>query len=405
MLTLLAMGFSSGLPLLLIGSTLKAWLKTSHIDLTVIGLFSLVGLPYTLKFIWSPFLDRYVPPFLGRRRGWIFITQLGLCLAIFALSFTDPTQATAPIVALAMLISFLSATQDIALDAYRREVLETEEFGLGTSVFITGYRLAMIFAGAFALFLADHVSWHVVYSVMAASLSVGILTTLLAVEPIAAGLQAPTSLRQAYIEPFLEYFKRPSALTILLFIVLYKVADSMATEMTMPFYLDLGFSLTTIGKNVKLFGLIATIAGGLVGGTCLIRLGLYRALWIFGILQALANLGFAWLANLGANENALILVISLENITAGMATAAFVTFLASLTNRKFSATQYALLSSLTGVPRVILASPTGFMAKHLGWSGFFVTCTSLALPGLVLLFVLKQKNVFEFTKTPQSLDR
>lgn len=384
MLIVFLMGFSSGLPLLLVGGTLKAWFTEAGVDLTTIGLFSLVGLPYTLKFIWSPFLDRYIPPFLGRRRGWLFVTQIGLAAALVALSFSDPALSTEWIAMVALLIAFFSATQDIALDAYRREILEREEFGLGSSWSIMGYRLAMLFAGAFALFLADHLSWSSVYLIMAATMGIGLLTTLLAPEP-RIGPHPPASMKEAFIEPFLDYLKRPGSLWILAFILLYKVGDAMAGEMTMPFYLQLGFSKTDIAKIVKLYGIWATIAGGFVGGALMLRIGLIRALWFFGVLQAISTFGFAWLSNIGPRENALIGVITFENLSAGMGTAAYVAFMASLTNKRFSATQYALLSSLMGVPRVIIGAPTGWMAENMGWYAFFLICSLIAIPGLLLL--------------------
>ena len=389
------MGFSSGLPLLLIGSTLSVWFTEEKVDLTVIGLFSLIGIPYVFKFMWAPFLDRYVPPLLGRRRGWLLITQVCLIVAIFALSLTDPSHATLGVACLALVIAFLSATQDIALDAYRREILSVHEFGLGNSLAITGYRLAMIFSGAMALWLADHMSWHAVYMIMACGMLVGVVTTLLAPEPIVEA-RAPQSLQEAFVEPFTEFLKRRGAILILLFLVFYKLADVMATQMTMPFYRMIGFEKTQIASIVKLFGIWATIGGGMLGGALMIRLGLYRSLWVFGILQAIANLGFSFLARIGPHPSALMAVITMENLTAGMGAAAFATFMASITNKKFTATQYALLSGLTRVPGVIFASPTGWMAKVLGWEAFFITCTAFALPGMILLFVIHRLGVFNF---------
>lgn len=392
MLIVFLMGFSSGLPLLLIGGTLKAWFTDAGMDLTVIGFFSLVGLPYTLKFIWSPLLDRFVPPFLGRRRGWLLITQVGLIAAFLGLAFSNPKESTGIVATIALLISLLSATQDIALDAYRREILESEEFGLGNSLAITGYRLAMLFAGAGALFLADILSWHTVYIVMAGGMVVGLLTTLFAPEPRVEHAP-PRTMKEAFIEPFVEYFKRPGALWLLTFVLLYKVGDSMASEMTMPFYLQLGFSKTDVAAVVKVFGIWAVIAGGLIGGAIILKIGLIRSLWIFGILQAVSTLGFSWLAKVGPSIPALTAVISFENLSSGMGTAAYTAFMASLTNKRFSATQYALLSSLMGVPRVIIASPTGWMAKTMGWEVFFIVCTLVAIPGMLLLL-----KVTPFTK-------
>lgn len=385
MLIVFSMGFSSGLPLLLIGSTLKAWFTESGMDLTTIGFFSLVGLPYTLKFAWSPLLDRFVPPFLGRRRGWLLINQAGLIAALLGLSLTNPSQQTAAVAALAFLIALFSATQDIAIDAYRREILETEELGLGSSLAVNGYRIAMLFAGAFALYLADHVPWNLVYTIMAAGMGIGVLTTLLAPEP-KVDQAPPRNMKEAFIEPFVEYFSRPGAWTILAFIVLYKVGDSMASEMTMPFYLQMGFTKTQIGAVAKFFGFWATIIGSLTGGLLILKLNIHRSLWIFGFLQALSTLGFALLTHTGPNVSWLAAVIAFENLCGGMGTSAYAAFMGSLTNRRFTATQYALLSSLMGIPRVIAAAPTGWMAENMGWEAFFVLCTLAAIPGLLLLF-------------------
>lgn len=397
-LSFLAMGFSSGLPLLLIGSTLKAWLFEAHVSLTLMGFFSLASLPYTLKFLWSPLLDRFIPPFLGRRRGWIAISQVALAGALAVLAFCNPAEGLRPVAILTFVIATISATQDIALDAYRREILLPAEFGFGNSVFITGYRLGMMFAGAFALFIATSASWKISYLCMAAAVSVGFVTTLFSPEP-EIEQAAPRTMQEAFIGPFLDYLKRRGALWILLFIVLYKVADVMATEMTMPFYLTIGFTKTEVGSVVKVFGLWATIIGGLAGGALLVRLSLYQALWIFGILQASANLGFIWLSHVGPKIGALMAVISFENFTAGMGAAAYVTLMASVTNKRYSATQYALLSSLASLPRVFLAAPTGYMAEHLGWPLFFLVCTSFAIPGLILLWYIKRFDVFQPSST------
>lgn len=399
MLIALAMGFSSGLPLLLIGGTLKAWFTEAKVDLTLIGLFSLVGLPYTFKFLWAPLLDRYIPPFLGRRRGWMLVSQIGLAILLAAFAFVNPATDLAVITVLALAVAFVSATQDIALDAYRREIFSAEEFGFGNSVFISGYRIAMLFASAFALILADHVSWPTVYLVMAASMTVGAITTFIAREPTT--FRPPRNLKEAFVEPFVEYFQRPGALWILAFVVLYKLGDLMASEMTTPFYLQIGFTKTQIGATVKVFGIWSIIVGGLVGGAAMLRIGLKRALWAFGVLQAVTILGFAWLARVGADAFALAGVVTLENFTAGMGTAAYTAFMAAQTNRRFTATQYALMSSLMSLPRTILSAPTGYIAKNVGWEMFFVICTLCAIPGLLLL--LKVGKWAEMTDEPNGV--
>lgn len=378
------MGFASGLPLLLTGSVLQAWMREEGNDLGTIGLFALVGLPYTLKFFWAPLLDRFVPPFLGRRRGWLLSAQLAVTLAIAALGFTRPAENPIEVAVVALLLTFFSATQDIVVDAYRRESLADDELGLGAALAVNGYRLGMLLAAGGGLVLADQFSFAFVYLLMAMVMSVGIITTLLAPEP-RTGEHLPSNLYAAVVEPFREYFQRKDAWVILLFILLYKIGDIMASHMTTPFYLDIGFTKTEVGTVVKLFGFWATVAGGLIGGILILNLGVYRALWGFGILQALSTLGFAVLAQWGHSVPLLAGVIAFENLSGGMGTAAYVAFMGYLTNKKFTATQYALLSSLMGIPRVIVASPTGFMAHAMGWEQFFIFCAAIALPGLILL--------------------
>lgn len=384
MLVALLMGFSSGLPLLLTGSVLQAWMKKEGVDLGTIGLFALVGLPYTLKFLWAPLVDRFTPALLGRRRGWLIMVQLLLMLSIAGLGMTEPAAAPALVALAAVLVTFFSASQDIVIDAYRREALADEELGLGAALYVNGYRIGMLLASGGGLILADHVAFSTVYLIMSGFMLVGIATTLLAPEPeTPAGV--PVTLYNAVVDPFVEYFRRAGAWWILLFILLYKVGDTMASHMTTPFYLDLGFSMTEIGAVVKLFGFWATISGGLLGGVLILRLGIYHALWGFGILQGLSTAGFALLALIGDSVAGLAAVVAFENLTAGMGTAAYVGFMASLTDRRFTATQYALLTSLMGIPRVIVAAPTGYMAEAMGWVGFFSFCALIALPGLFML--------------------
>ncbi|MFZ0726936.1 MAG: AmpG family muropeptide MFS transporter [Desulfobacterales bacterium] len=384
MLVALLMGFSSGLPLLLTVSLLQAWMKQAGVDLAVIGLMALVGLPYTLKFLWAPLVDRLTLPLFGRRRGWLLVSQLALIGAIIALAATDPAQNTWMVAACALLVTFFSASQDIVVDAYRREDLADEELGLGSSLYINGYRLGMLLASGGGLIMAGHMPFKAVYLIMAACLLPGVATTLLTPEP-ATPAGTPLSLKEAALEPLIEYFQRRGAWWMLAFILFYKVGDSMASAMTTPFYLDIGFSTSQIGAVVKLFGFWATIGGSVVGGLLMIRIGIRRSLWLFGFLQAASTAGFAVLARIGASLPWLAGVVTFENLSSGMGTAAYVAFMASITNKKFTATQYALLSSLMGVPRVIAAAPTGFLAKVLGWEAFFVFCALIAAPGLLLL--------------------
>jgi PAT family beta-lactamase induction signal transducer AmpG len=384
MLVALLMGFSCGLPLLLTMSVLQAWMKEEGVDLTVIGMMALVGLPYTLKFVWAPFLDRYSLPFLGRRRGWLLIAQVALMIAIIGLGLTEPRSNPWIVAFAAFLVTFFSASQDIVVDAYRREDLADEELGLGSSLYINGYRVGMLLASGGGLIMADSMPFSMVYLIMAAGMLPGILTTLLAPEPeTPAGI--PRSLKEAVLNPLVDYFSRTGALWILAFILLYKLGDTMASAMTTPFYLDIGFSKTEIGTVVKLFGFWATIAGGLAGGISMIRLGISRSLWIFGFLQAISTAGFAVLARVGPSVPLLSAVIAFENLSSGMGTAAYAAFMASITNKKFTATQYALLTSLMGIPRVLASAPTGFLAKNFGWELFFISCAVIAIPGMLLL--------------------
>lgn len=385
MLVTFVMGFACGLPLLLTISLLQAWMKEEGVDLAMIGMISLVGLPYTVKFLWAPFLDRYIPPFLGRRRGWLIVAQILLVLSIAGLAFTEPGVKPLYVVIAAMLVTFFSATQDIVVDAFRRESLSDKELGLGSSLYVNGYRVGMLLASGGGFIMADAISFKAVYLIMAACLLPCMLATVLSPEPeIIAG--TPKTLQEAVIDPLVEYFSRSGAIWILAFILLYKIGDTMASAMTTPFFLDIGFSKTEIGAVVKLFGFWATLGGSLAGGLIMLYIGINRSLWIFGIFQALSTAGFAVLARIGYSIPALSGVIAFENFSSGMGTAAYSAFMASITNKKFTATQYALLSSLMGVPRVIASAPTGFLAEHAGWELFFVACTLIAIPGMLLLF-------------------
>ncbi len=384
MLVSFLMGFSCGVPLLLTISVLQAWMKEEGVDLSVIGLFALVGLPYTLKFLWAPLLDRITLPFLGRRRGWLLIAQILVMISLVWLGMANPSQSPWLVALAAIFVTFFSASQDIVVDAYRREDLADNELGLGSSLYVNGYRVGMLLAGSGGLILADYFSFGQVYIFMAASLGIGVLTTLFCREPdITEGV--PKSFRETVLEPFTEYFSRNGAILILLFVLFYKIGDQMASTMTIPFYLDIGFTKTQIGAVAKLFGFWATIIGGLLGGIIILKSGIIRSLWFFGILQAISTAGFSLLAVVGDNLSVLAGVIAFENLSGGMGTAAYVAYMASLTNKKFTATQYALLSSLMGIPRVFASAPTGFMVESMGWFSFFFSCAIIAIPGLILL--------------------
>ena len=390
MLVALVMGFSCGLPLLLTLSVLQAWTKESGVDLTTIGLMSLVGLPYTLKFFWSPLFDRYALPFLGRRRGWLLVAQLALMASLVWLGFSNPAAHPEMLTLAALTVAFFSASQDIVVDAYRREDLPDRELGLGSSLYINGYRVGMLLSSGGGLILADLIPFSMVYLIMALCLLPGVITTVLTPEPHVESF--PVSLKAAVVDPLKEYFSRTDALWILVFILMYKIGDTMAAAMTIPFYLDIGFSKTEIGTVVKLFGFWATIGGTIVGGIAMIRLGVLRSLWIFGILQALSTAGFFLLATIGPDLTALSAVIAFENLSAGMGTSAYAGYMASITDKRFTATQYALLTSLMGIPRVLASAPTGYLATHMGWEGFFIFCTLIAIPGLLLLLRIGGKR-------------
>jgi PAT family beta-lactamase induction signal transducer AmpG len=384
MLVALVMGFSCGFPLLLTTTLLQAWMREEGIDLSMIGLMALVGLPYTVKFLWAPILDRFTLPFLGRRRGWLLSSQLALMGAIAALGLSDPKRHAVAVALTALLVTFFSATQDIVVDAYRREDLSDEELGLGSSLYVNGYRAGMLLASGGGLIMADYIPFGQVYAVMALCGIPGAVTTLLTPEP-QVGLEPPGTMKEAVVEPLRDYFNRKGAFAVLAFIILYKIGDTMAASITIPFYLDMGFTKTEIGTVVKLFGFWATVVGSLVGGVAMIRLGIGRALWVFGGLQAASTACFTVLAAIGPSVAALSSVIAFENLTSGMGTAAYAAYMASITNKRFTATQYALLSSLMGIPRVLASAPMGFVVQIAGWKLFFLLCTLAAAPGMWLL--------------------
>jgi PAT family beta-lactamase induction signal transducer AmpG len=394
MAALLLLGFSSGLPFLLPRSNLQAWMTVEKVDLGAIGLFALVNLPYSLKFLWSPILDRYIPPFLGRRRGWLAITQVALILAIAALYFQKPSQALQLLAINAVLIAFFGATQDIAADAYRTDVLEKLEMGAGAAVFVLGYRLALLATGALAFILADSIRWPSVFLFMSLLMLVGVVASFFAPEP-PEDQNRPESLKEAVVLPFGDFFYRHGLLlgfVILLFIVLYSLGDAFLSSLSTTFLLKTGFAQKEIGTIRGGMGLIATIVGTLTGGAILSKIGINRSLWIFGFLQALSNIGYFILAQAGKNYPLLVLSINVENFCGGLAAAGFVAFLMSLCHQRFSATQYALLTSFMAVSRDLLVAPSGFVAERTGWPLFFLISIFAALPGLLLLPIVAPWN-------------
>ena len=389
---LLLLGFASGLPLALTAGTLQAWLAAENVDIVAIGWFALVGQPYTYKFLWAPFMDRYVPPFLGRRRGWLLLTQLLLAAAIAFMGTLTPADSAWLLGGTALGVAFLSASQDIVFDALRADWLEREERGAGAAVSVFGYRIAMLVSGAGALILADQwLGWRATYWLMAALMVVGMLATWYVVEP-EPKRAAPRTLDEAVVKPFAEFFSRQGALAMLALVVLYKLGDAFAGNLTTTFLLrGPGFSLTEVGAINKGFGLAATVFGALAGGALMAKMRLYRALLVFGALQALTNLGFMLLAASGKSYALMVTVIGLENLCGGMGTAAYVALLMALCDRRFSATQYALLSALSAVGRVYVGPVAGYLVAGFGWQPFFFFTFLIALPGLGLLVWMRER--------------
>jgi len=387
MLTCIFLGFSSGMPLYVLISLVPAWLRSNHVDLATIGLFALVGLPYTWKFLWSPLMDRYKLPFLGRRRGWAVLTQLVLLFSIGVLGQFDPSTSLQVIVAVVFVVALFGASQDIVIDAYRRELLADDELGTGTSIFVNAYRLSGLVPGSLALILADHQPWTVVFWVTGLFMLVGIITTL-TIKEVSDDALAPHTLREAVINPFVEFFSRDgiaAGLAILAFLFLYKLGDNMATALATPFYIDMGYSLSEIGSVAKVAGLWASIAGGVLGGIIMLKVSINRALWLFGFVQLFTILPYIWLSQAGHTLAGLFIVVSGEYLAVGLGTVALVAFMARETSKAFTATQFALFSSLIAVPRLLANASTGFIVESVGWTQFFVICTVAAIPGMLLL--------------------
>jgi PAT family beta-lactamase induction signal transducer AmpG len=382
---LLLLGFASGLPLALTGGTLQAWMTVEGVDITTIGLFTLVGLPYTWKFLWAPVMDRFVPPWLGRRRGWIVATQIALMLGIAGMGMLSPLHAAVALAVLALAVAFSSASQDIVIDAYRTDLLAERERGAGAAVAVLGYRVAMLVSGALALIIADRIGWRETYLLMAALMIVGLAATLCGPEP-AVAVRPPRTLADAVLLPLREFFARPGALMLLLLIILYKIGDAFAGSLTTAFLIrGVGFTPTDVGTINKGLGLIATILGVLFGGTIMVRLRLYRALMLFGLLQAVSNLSFMVLAAAGKSYPLMVVAVAFENIAGGMGTAAFVALMMALCNHRYTATQYALLSALAAIGRVYVGPAAGYLVEAVGWAMFFFITFLAALPGLALL--------------------
>jgi len=398
MLICIFTGFASGMPLYVLISLVPAWLRTEGVGLKEIGFFALIGLPYIWKFVWSPLLDRYSLSLFtykpGLRRSWMLSTQVLLLVTIGALGFLDPLTQLWPIAWLCLGIAFLSATQDIVLDAYRRQILPDQELGLGNSIHVNAYRVGGLIPGSLSLVLSDFLPWETVFLITAAFVLAGIALTLSIKEPPRTH-QQPATLQAAIVEPFNDFFSRQGvqqALLILAFMLLYKLGDSMATALATPFYLDMGFSKTEIGVVAKQAALWPMIIGGIAGGILMLKIGINRALWLFGFVQIISILGFAVLARVGGGLWLLGLVIGFEYLGVGLGTAAFVAFIARTTNPAFAATQFALFTALTAVPRTVASAATGIIVEGVGWENFFYMCTLIAIPGMLLLFKVAPWN-------------
>jgi PAT family beta-lactamase induction signal transducer AmpG len=394
MLICIFTGFTSGLPLYILIQLVPGWLRTEGVGLAEIGFFTLVGMPYTWKFLWSPIMDRYTLPFLGRRRGWMLTTQVALMASIATLGLFDPGLSIWTVAYLAAAVAFFSASQDIVLDAYRRELLPDNELGLGNSIHVQAYRLSGLVPGALALILADHMPWHMVFFIVAGFMFVGVGLTLSIDEPN-RDPGAPRTIREAVIEPFREFVAREGfapALLVLAFLFFYKLGDNMATALQTPFFIDVGFTLTQIGSIAKSASLTAAIVGGLVGGLIMVKVSINRALWLFGVVQIASILGFALLSEIGANPWMLAVAVAFEYLGVGLGTAALTAFIARSTNRAFAATQFALFTALAATPRTLANAVTGVIVESVGWTSFFLLCTALAVPGMLLLFKVAPWN-------------
>lgn len=395
MLILFFMGFSSGLPLLLVGGTLKIWLTREGVDISAIGYFSWVSIFYSMKFVWAPFLDRYSYLRFGRRRSWMLLSQMALALLIAYMGFFDPRTSLMTMAIMALLIAFFSSIQDVAIEAYRREYLRDEELGLGSSVSIYGYRVAMLLAGGVGIGLVSDtggLTWQQLYSLMGAAMFIGIATTLVAPEPSMNQKEIPKSLLSSIVEPFREFLNRKGAWFVLFFVFAFKLGDALSGSLLNPFYVQMGYSNEVIGLVAKTIGMSSSLIGLFLGGVVIYRFNIYKSLWFFGILQALSTAGFALITYTGPQIWALSLAVIFEDVSAGMGTAAFVAYISSVTDKRYTATQFALLSSLAGLGRNFFSGFTGDMVKAMGWAPFFYFCSLVAIPGLILLYFIQRQK-------------
>ncbi|KDB09871.1 major facilitator superfamily MFS_1 [Burkholderia sp. lig30] len=392
MLICVFLGFTSGLPLFTLVYLVQAWLRSEGVNLKEIGLFALIQFPYTWKFLWAPLMDRYIPRLPGwrpgRRRGWMLLTQLLVAAAIAALGFVSPRDSIWTVAALTTLVAFFGASADIVIDAYRRELLRDTEQGLGNAVHVNAYKIAALIPGSLSLILSDHLPWDAVFAVTGAFMLPGILMTLVVREPAVQGVP-PRNLRDAVVLPFREFIQRDGwrgALLVIAFIFLFKLGDTMATTLSTSFFLDIGFNKTQIGVIAKTTAFWASLAGGVIGGIWLVKIGIARGLWIFGIVQIVSTLGFAWLAKAGAQPILMAAVYGFETFATGLTLAAFTAYIASTTDPRYTATQFALFTSLASVPRTLASAASGFIVARIGWFDYFLVCAALGIPGMLLLF-------------------
>ncbi len=386
-------GFTAGLPMYFLAQLIPAWLRSEGVDLKTIGFFGLVMIPFAFKYAWAPLLDRYTPPLFGRRRGWMIISQVALLIFMISQAFMDPKTSINLIMYSGLAIGFFSASQDIVLDAYRRELLEDKELGLGNSFYANAYRIAGFVPGSLGLILSDHLSWMYVFIIVSLFMFIGIISTLL-IPDLDLEEEKPKSLKEAVVDPLFEFFQRDgfkSGILILFFIFFYKFGDTVATSLITPFYIDVGFSNTVIGSLGKAVGFWSMVIGGFLGGLMMYRTGINKALWIFGLVQMLSILGFAVLSEAGPIVWILGVVIGFEYLGVGLGSAALMAFIAKSTNKKFTGTQLALLTSLFAVPKSFSGVLAGYLIEGsesfggIGYTNFFYVCTLLAVPGMILL--------------------
>ncbi len=398
MIVMLILGFASGFPISLTTTTVQAWYTVAGVNIETIGILTLVGLPYLLKFLWAPIMDRFIPPFFGRRRGWVVITQVWLIILIVMMAFLNPINNTVSLALVTLLIAFSSASQDINLDAYRTDLLDPEERGLGSALYINGWRAATFVSGGLALVMAQYIGWHYTLLFLASIVMLCLITTVLAEEPHYE-YQPPRTFSAAVLQPFQEFLSRRYAVLLLILVILYKFGDAFALSLSTTFYLrGIGLTLAEVGAMTKSISIAATVIGTFIGGVVMLRIKLYRSLMLFGILQACANLLYMTLAIVGKNYLLVAIAITTEHLSSGMATVVFLAYLMSLCDRRYTATQFALLSAVAAVGRIFIGPLASYIVAHSGWAIFFAWSFVFSLPGLILLWWLRNRIDFDGIK-------